>query len=294
MNESRQTYKSLMSHIWMRHFPRMNKSCHEWQQLMCKRQTAALPMTQLPDVHVHARVTSHIWMSQAPQTWMNYVPHMNESCPTYECVMSHVWMSHVPRMNSWHGLVPGIHVRACVTSTHERIRSQIHINRCMSHMNESCPTYDWVLSHTWMSHVPHMNQVPHTYKSMHITCVSVYISKCIWTYTQTCMNIFSNIYAYTSKYPWIHIQISMNMYLVWAYRHVYICETSIYEHKYRNIHMWECACLSAGARPLSIYIYVYHANIYERIHMYIYIFMYAYVCMPECGSKTSLYTYIHM
>ena len=31
-------------------------------------------------------------------------------------------------------------------------------------MNESCHTYEWVMSHIWMSHVTHMNESRHTYE----------------------------------------------------------------------------------------------------------------------------------
>ena len=41
----------------------------------------------------------------------------------------------------------------------------------VSHMNESCHTYEWVMSHIWMSHVTHMNESCHTYES-HV-CVHV-------------------------------------------------------------------------------------------------------------------------
>jgi len=47
---------------------------------------------------------------------MRHATHMNESCPTYERVMSHIWTSHFP------------------------------------HMNESCPTYDRFMSHIWTTH----------------------------------------------------------------------------------------------------------------------------------------------
>jgi len=42
--------------------------------------------------------------------WVSHVPHMSESCPSYEWVMSLIWVSHVP------------------------------------HMSESCPSYKWVMS----------------------------------------------------------------------------------------------------------------------------------------------------
>jgi len=58
---------------------------------------------------------------------MSHVAHMNESCRTYEWVMSHIWMSHV------------------------------------AHRNESCRTYERVMSHIWTSHVAHMNKSRHTY-----------------------------------------------------------------------------------------------------------------------------------
>jgi hypothetical protein len=32
-------------------------------------------------------------------------------------------------------------------------------NNLLKDMNESCPTYEWVMSHIWMSHVPHMNEL---------------------------------------------------------------------------------------------------------------------------------------
>ena len=75
--------------------------------------------------------------------WMRHVTHMNESCHTYECVMSHIYewvmshvrMSHVTRMNA-----------SC--HTYE------WVNRWVK---ESCHTYEWVRPHLWISHVTHMN-----------------------------------------------------------------------------------------------------------------------------------------
>jgi len=83
---------------------------------------------------------------------------MNESCDTYQCIlsqkwdMSHIWKSRVTRMN-----------KSC--HTHERIMSHTWMNPVtranisltwMSHdtrMNESRHTREWVMSHTWISHV---------------------------------------------------------------------------------------------------------------------------------------------
>ena len=38
------------------------------------------------------------------------------------------------------------------------------IHTYVVHMNESCHTYGWVMSHVWMSHVTHMNASCHTYR----------------------------------------------------------------------------------------------------------------------------------
>jgi len=67
---------------------------------------------------VHANDQSHIWMS--------HVTHMNESCHTYESVMSHIWISH-----TW----------------------IIHV----IHTNESCHTYEWFMLRIWMSRVTHID-----------------------------------------------------------------------------------------------------------------------------------------
>ena len=34
----------------------------------------------------------------------------------------------------------------------------------VTHMSESCHTYEWVMSHIWMSHVTHMSESCHTYE----------------------------------------------------------------------------------------------------------------------------------
>jgi len=45
----------------------------------------------------------------------------------------------------------------------------IHVrkNHGITHMNESCYPYEWVVSHIWMSHVTHMSRVTHMNESCH-------------------------------------------------------------------------------------------------------------------------------
>jgi len=93
---------------------------------------------------------------------------MNESCHTYEWVMSHIWMSHVTHMDGscstyeWvmsnmallgaYGkpFTWSLPLQKCIS--YEWVMSHI----CMRHdtnMNESCHTYAWDMTQIWMSHV---------------------------------------------------------------------------------------------------------------------------------------------
>jgi len=82
--------------------------------------------------------------------WMRHVTRMNESCHTYEWVMSHIWMSRVTHVNA-----------SC--HTYEWVMSHIWMSH-VTHINESCHTCECVMSHIWMSHVTHMNESCHTYE----------------------------------------------------------------------------------------------------------------------------------
>jgi len=86
---------------------------------------------------------------------------MNESCHTYEWLVSHIWMRHVIRADAdMHG--DGVLSDGCATST-LKIQSSHTYKWVISHirmshvtrMNESCHTYECVMSHIWMRHVTH-------------------------------------------------------------------------------------------------------------------------------------------
>ena len=83
---------------------------------------------------------------------MYHVTHANESCPTYECIMSHMRMSHVPHMN--------VSCHTCECSTMADMNECVTSNLWMyhvTHANESCLTQSWCFikwhTHEWMSHV---------------------------------------------------------------------------------------------------------------------------------------------
>ena len=85
---------------------------------------------------------------QAAHIRMSHVSHMNESCLTYEWVMSHIW-------------IQAFHRRL----TYEWVMSHIWMSH-VSHMNKSCRTLECQTSNMWMSHVAHMNESFHTYEYM--------------------------------------------------------------------------------------------------------------------------------
>jgi len=81
---------------------------------------------------------------------------MNESCHTYEWVMSHIWMSHVTHTNA-------------SRHTHECVMAYIWMSDT-PYFNES---HEWVTPHTYMrhthtytSHATHMNEWYHTFKGV--------------------------------------------------------------------------------------------------------------------------------
>ena len=92
--------------------------------------------------------------------------------------MSHIWMSHV------------------------------------THMSESCRTYEWVMSHIWMSHVTHMNESCHTYEWVmsHIydsfICVTWLIQMCamthsyVWHDSFICVTWLIHMCDMTHSYVW--------------------------------------------------------------------------------------------
>ena len=97
----------------------------------------------------------------------------DESCHTYEWVMSRLWMSHGTHMNeSWHTLSVVWCIQMCDIwichvihmkeswHTYEWVMAHIWMSHG-THMNEPCHTYEWVMPHIWMSHVTHMNESCH-------------------------------------------------------------------------------------------------------------------------------------
>jgi len=126
---------------------------------------------------------------------MSHITHINESCRTYQRVISNVWMSHITPMSEsscWLVILP------CMPS-HISIRHVAHMNesrhkvQAISHiwahhatrMSEPCHTFECVMSHVWMRHVTNMNELSHSYECVmsHIWMCHVTCHTCQWLIT---------------------------------------------------------------------------------------------------------------
>ena len=80
-------------------------------------------------------------------------------------------------------------MRACMcVCKRERVREHV------THVNEACHTYEWVMWHIWMSHVTHVNECCHTYES-----VMAYI----WMSHVTCMDESCHTYGWVMSRIWM-------------------------------------------------------------------------------------------
>ena len=154
--------------------------------------------------------------------WMGCGTHMNASCNTHECVMSHIWMpkghesltyqSHV-MSHMWMSHVTHVN-ESCHTC--EWVMSYIRMSHHDTHMNaqrtlmkllckrfmtfgafmcvtwlihmcdKSCDTCEWVMSYIRMSHVPHMNESCYTHECVMSHAWMSHVT--IWLCHVTCMN----------------------------------------------------------------------------------------------------------
>ena len=146
--------------------------------------------------------------------YMSYVTRMNESCHTYEWVMSHIWMSHV-----------------------------IHMNESRRAWNESCRTYEWVMSQVWMSHVTHINRAHWPMP----TATNARVMSHVWMshvarMNESCRTYQQGIldYANGNKYDgaWVNNRRhGVGRLVSIQYISIYICISSVYIYIYTHIYM---------------------------------------------------------
>jgi len=90
--------------------------------------------------------------------------------------------------------------------TYEWAMSHIWMSH-VTHMNESCRTYEWAMSHIWMSHVTHTNEPCRTYEWVmsHIRMSHVtHMNESCHTYEW----VMSHIWMSHVRYEWVTSHIS--------------------------------------------------------------------------------------
>ena len=205
-----------------------------------------------------------------------------ESCHTYECVVSHMRKSRTLPI-SWNTskklfLVYSVGVLCC---TRKCVISP-GCSNYVTHMNESCHAYEWVvsriwmcdgaqknvschayecvMSHIWMCHATHMNVSCHTYE-----CVVSHLRMCRVTH----LNVWWHTYECVVSHIWMchvtHTNVSC---------HTYECVMS---HMNVSRHTYECAmshiCRSCAVRHtyewgMSHIWMSYVARMHESRHAY--------------------------
>ena len=107
---------------------------------------------------------------------------------------------------------------ACMCAVHENTATaaQHVIQRC-THVNESCHTYRWVMSHIWMSHVARMNESCHVYMWVlshiwmnHVTYVNESCCTYGWGMSRIWMRHVARMDESCHVYEWVMTQVLMS------------------------------------------------------------------------------------
>jgi len=123
--------------------------------------------------HAHGWVMSLVWTHHDTR-WSieesNHPYEYMESCHTSLSCITLEWVCALEKLFYW-WYVPRV-MNECVVS-HTWVSHVTHMNKSshtyewvMSHLWMSHVTLEWVMSHIWISHVTHMNESSHTYKSV--------------------------------------------------------------------------------------------------------------------------------
>ena len=149
MSQIRMTrMKCVMSQIGM---TRMKRVMSQIEMTRIEMTRTKCVMSQIGLTHMRC-IMSEIEMTHMKEshTWMGHVPHMNESCCTYEWVTSCIWRRQVTHVNT--------SFRTCNTCPNEScliyrlVKSEVRMSRATQGQ-----TF-WVMSRMWMGHVTNMNE----------------------------------------------------------------------------------------------------------------------------------------
>jgi len=145
MNVSCHIHAWVMPRIWMSLVTRMNPNGPSGS--IPRKATSMSHVTCMRISHVtHMNVwwfMAHIWMYG--ESWYMYECMSHGTYMNVWWIMVHIWMFHGTCVNeSCYIMNRSRHIWES-TMSHKRMS---HVN----HLNESCHTYEWVMSHMWISH----------------------------------------------------------------------------------------------------------------------------------------------
>ena len=145
-------------------------------------------------------IISHVWIRHAAHTHTHTHTHtyththvgVLEGFRVTRHPVSHTWMRHVTHMNEYLARIN--------ESRHTRQRLEL-----VTHMNESCHLYEWVMSHIWMSHITHVNESYHT---------------CEWVISRMWMSHITHMNESCHTYEWVMSHIWMSHVKQIAFEHL--------------------------------------------------------------------------
>ena len=154
-----------VTHTWTRHVTYVDESCPTWRWVMSH--TGGKPITK------REGGTSHIWMRRVTHSYkgvlMPPVCDMTHSCVRHDSLKCVTWLILFEGRvtHTYKGVLS--HTGGNTSTQREWVMSHTSLSH-VTHMNESCRTQVatlvlkeneschtlyWVMSHTWMSHVAH-------------------------------------------------------------------------------------------------------------------------------------------
>jgi len=177
-------------------------------------------------------------MSESCHIWMSYVTHINESCHTYEWVMSHIWMSHVIHIDIHNSIGHVTHFvetyKRDLHKSKETYKRDLHILKEFLELHKpllekssylrshevSCWVTNSYESRTmYVSHKPLLEKSSHL-RSHYVSCWvansyesrTMYVSHqlCIWATFKSFVNIHESLRSHVTRmnescltYEWV-------------------------------------------------------------------------------------------
>ena len=254
MDVSCRKYKWVMSHMKLRHVAHMNVSCHTY---MC-----VLRYFSEGSRAAYESVMSHIWMEHVAHIFLSHVTRHTcvlvyfdeRSRAAHEWAVLHKCMKHVARSNN-----------SC--RTYEWVMSYIYMCVLRYFGERSRVVYKWVMSHIWMKHVAHMNQSCCKYK-----WVTSHIYMCVLWREVMCSALTSHVThmdkscrKYECVVSCIHMcvlsdfGVKSRAVYEWAISHIWMSHV---------IHMYACALVLCREVTCSIWMR-YVARVNESCHTFV-------------------------